>query len=524
MIPGFYLMSRPLLIIVYLLTLGYLFLGIAIISDIFMEAIEAITSVTVTEELWDKDQKQKYYVDVPLWNATVANLTLMALGSSAPEILLSIIGTVQDIEAIPSELGPSTIVGSAAFNLLMISALSIIAVDDEPKKIDDVGVFFITSVCSLWAYIWIYLILIIWSKNEIELWEAWCTLIFFFILIVAAYSADRMNSFLVNARKTAEQLKQDEIDNEKAINKKKLRQIATEQGEQVVISAAKEGHRSDGLSDQKFRDIQSLYKQILDVEDLREVELDELRNVLKPDSLLERFAYRKQTGMTNRREFIKLKGSKGQVEHDQTQNVHYQNDQVGFKCLHYSVTESNGFVEITIIKKVQFDLNVGVRTVADSAVPPKDYEHMQEIVQFKKKDTEQKIRVNIVDDEEWNPDLEFYVELFDPTQESQPRLPGDDTRCKVTILDEDFPGTLGFEVTDIKCNHRQKKIDVKIVRQDGADGSIQCLVQTDKFSAEDKMACAQEFTDFLPKLEKMKFAHGETEKIFSVDLVEKIKG
>lgn len=76
------------------------------------------------------------------------------------------------------------------------------------------------------------------------------------------------------------------------------------------------------------------------------------------------------------------------------------------------------------------------------------------MIQFKKKDTEQKIRVNIVDDEEWNPDLEFYVELFDPTQESQPRLPGDDTRCKVTILDEDFPGTLGFEVTDIKCNHR----------------------------------------------------------------------
>ena len=29
------------------------------------------------------------------------------------------------------------------------------------------------------------------------------------------------------------------------------------------------------------------------------------------------------------------------------------------------------------------------------------------------------------------------------------RLPGDDTRCKVTILDEDFPGCLGFECTDI---------------------------------------------------------------------------
>lgn len=30
------------------------------------------------------------------------------------------------------------------------------------------------------------------------------------------------------------------------------------------------------------------------------------------------------------------------------------------------------------------------------------------------------------------------------------RLPGDDTRCKVTILDEDFPGTIQFEDTDIR--------------------------------------------------------------------------
>ena len=29
------------------------------------------------------------------------------------------------------------------------------------------------------------------------------------------------------------------------------------------------------------------------------------------------------------------------------------------------------------------------------------------------------------------------------------KLPGDDTRCKVTILDEDFPGCLGFENTDL---------------------------------------------------------------------------
>lgn len=146
--------------IVYLLTLGYLFLGIAIVADIFMEAIESITAQTVAKEVRDETTGGTLIMEVPIWNATVANLTLMALGSSAPEILLSVIGTVKDIEAIPGELGPSTIVGSAAFNLLVISGVSIIAVggeDNEIKKVDDMMVFFVTSVLSLWAYIWMYI-------------------------------------------------------------------------------------------------------------------------------------------------------------------------------------------------------------------------------------------------------------------------------------------------------------------------------------------------------------------------------
>lgn len=197
--------SSGLLTVVYLMTLFYLFLGIAIISDIFMEAIETITATQETVELVVNNNV--VYVDVPVWNATVANLTLMALGSSAPEILLSVLGTVGDIEAKPSALGPSTIVGSAAYNLLMISAFSIIAVGDTPKKVFDMGVFTITSVFSLWAYIWMYLTLQVWSPEKIEYWEAWSTLAFFFILVILAYSADRINHAITNAFKTEQQKK-----------------------------------------------------------------------------------------------------------------------------------------------------------------------------------------------------------------------------------------------------------------------------------------------------------------------------
>jgi hypothetical protein len=51
------LINPTVLAIAYLATLGWLFLGIAIISDIFMEAIEAITAQTKAIELWDKESK-----------------------------------------------------------------------------------------------------------------------------------------------------------------------------------------------------------------------------------------------------------------------------------------------------------------------------------------------------------------------------------------------------------------------------------------------------------------------------------
>ena len=58
-------------------------------------------------------------IKVKVWNKTVANLSLMVLGSSAPEIMLSVIEIFgEHFEA--GSLGPGTIVGSAAFNFFVI--------------------------------------------------------------------------------------------------------------------------------------------------------------------------------------------------------------------------------------------------------------------------------------------------------------------------------------------------------------------------------------------------------------------
>jgi len=71
------------------------------------------------------------------------------------------------------------------------------------------------------------------------------------------------------------------------------------------------------VNDQKQREIKKLFKEILGKE-LEDTDLQELLHAIQPDSLLERFAYRKQAGMhSNNKDFIKLKGSKGQIDHSE---------------------------------------------------------------------------------------------------------------------------------------------------------------------------------------------------------------
>lgn len=253
-------MPAGLLGIVYFIFLCFLFLGISIVADIFMEAIEVITSQTKIREFVDDDGKP-YNLEILIWNETIANLTLMALGSSAPEILLSVIEAVGTLGEPAGPLGASTIVGSAAFNLLVISAVSIIAVD-EPKKINDVGVFFVTSVFSIFAYVWLYTCLSIQTKDVVTTTEAWLTLIFFFILLALAFMADRCFASYQAKQKTDEEKEKIAQDEAMKIKKNHLRHIAKQKGGDLVVLEVAQGlsnAQTKKISENEQREIRKLF-------------------------------------------------------------------------------------------------------------------------------------------------------------------------------------------------------------------------------------------------------------------------
>lgn len=188
------LWNRWTRLFLYAIALVYCFMGIAIVSDVFMAAIEVIASKEKTIVVEEFGVKQE--VKVLVWNATVANLSLMALGSSAPEILLAVVETCGQLNQPPPEggLGPSTIVGSAAFNLLAITAVCVSSIpnndDGTPgvRRIKEMGVFLVTAFFSIFAYLWMYFVV---SDNVVTLAEALITLGFFPLLLCLAYGAEK---------------------------------------------------------------------------------------------------------------------------------------------------------------------------------------------------------------------------------------------------------------------------------------------------------------------------------------------
>ena len=177
--------------VLYIILMVWLFIGVAIVSDRFMESIEMITAQEKEVSIKDPKTGKNQIVIVKVWNETVANLTLMALGSSAPEIMLSVIEIwAKNFQA--GDLGPGTIVGSAAFNLFMIIGLCMYVIpDDEVRKIKHLRVFIVTATWSVFAYVWLYVILGPISYGRVESWEGILTFLFFPATVYTAYVADR---------------------------------------------------------------------------------------------------------------------------------------------------------------------------------------------------------------------------------------------------------------------------------------------------------------------------------------------
>ena len=82
--------------------------------------------------------------------------------------------------------------------------------EGETRRIDRFYVYGITAGASVFAYIWLLIILKISSEGVVDLWEAIVTFLFFPVLVIIAYMADRN---LLCFQRTAEVDKEGQIMN-----------------------------------------------------------------------------------------------------------------------------------------------------------------------------------------------------------------------------------------------------------------------------------------------------------------------
>lgn len=165
--------------------------------------------------------------------------------------------------------------------------------------------------------------------------------------------------------------------------------------------------------------------------------------------MLTRVQYRRQVGLGGKKmEVAKHAVFKNELR--SAKDAENPHPQWGFTCLHYSVSEASGSIRINVKNKLNTAGKVRVCTIDQEARAGDDYEKVDEILEFtgQEKDGLKFITVTINDDDNWEPDEDFWVQLYEPVDgpiENAPMLIGGDTKTIVTIIDDDKPGSIAFE-------------------------------------------------------------------------------
>uniref|UniRef100_A0A4W4EQD9 Calx-beta domain-containing protein n=1 Tax=Electrophorus electricus TaxID=8005 RepID=A0A4W4EQD9_ELEEL len=532
---------------VYFVGLVYMFLGVSIIADRFMASIEVITSQE-KEIIIKKPNGETTTTTVRIWNETVSNLTLMALGSSAPEILLSVVEVCgHNFHA--GELGPNTIVGSAAFNMFVIIGLCVFVIPNgDHRKVKHLRVFFVTASWSIFAYTWLYLILAVISPGVVEVWEGLITLFFFPICVLFAWVADRRLLFYKYVSKRYRVGKQRGMIIETEGEPELQTKTDIEMDGQIINSHAEEfldgvvdGEVKDMDEEEARREMSRILKELKHKHPEKETEqLIELANyqVLSQQQKSRAFyrcqATRLMTGAGN----ILKKHAADQARKAVGTHVFHseisENDlssKIFFDPGTYQCLENCGSVALNVVRRggdLTSTVCVNYRTEDGTANAGSDYHFAEGIIVFKPGETEKEIRVDIIDDDIFEEDEHFLVHLTNvrvfsegPDHENSvvnhvDSLPGLGlpSTATVTIFDDDHAGIFTFEEPIVHVSESIGMMEVKVVRMSGARGVVVVPYKTIEGTAK---GGGEDFEDTCGALE---FQNDEISKSIEINIID----
>lgn len=372
----------------------------------------------------------------------------MALGSSAPEIMLGIIEIFGNhFEA--GDLGPNTIVGSAAYNLFVIIGYCVLIVPSgEVRRIKHLRVFFVTATWSIFAYIWLYVIIAVITPEFVDLWEAALTFLFFPLTVFTAYLVDKkifFGNFLQKKIRSTKLVSGDELgsgrgstagqtgaelkalngpgggDEEQGGDAGGLDALAT-MAQNPDIKHFEE-HRKEYISilrelRQKNPDIG-----IDELQKLAEVEIlkrgpksrayyriQATRKLIGGTSNVKKRLNEKDKSMMSLKSKSNLESVLNGAETDESARV----TSVSFEPAHYTCFESVGSMELYVSRSggdLSKTVLVDYCTEDGTAEANTDYEYTKGTLIFYPEETKKHFLIKIIDDDVYEEDEHFYVRL-----------------------------------------------------------------------------------------------------------------
>lgn len=499
--------------LVYFLALSYLFIGVSIVSDRFMAAIEVITSKEKEVKI-TKPSGETQIVVVRVWNETVANLTLMALGSSAPEILLPVIEIIaKNFNA--GDLGPGTIVGSAAYNLFVIIAICVLVIPNgEVRKIKHLRVFFVTATWSVFAYIWLYLILVRITPGRVDVWEGFLTFLFFPATVLTAYIADRRllvykyigKNYRMNKRgvivqaegDTALEMNNCEEGGLKALEENGITEDVRdfEEARREYISALKDLRKKYPQHDLEHLEIMA-QEQLMNKGPKSRAfyRIQATRKMMGSGNIMKKITERAQSDLSD----VKAELNRVEVEELEDESI----SRIYFEPGHYTVMESCGEFEVRVARRGDLSTTVTVdyETEDGSAEAGSDYIGKKGTLVFPPGVDEQRFKIEVIDDDVFEQDEHFYVRL---SNISEPAMLATPKVATVMILDDDHCGIFAFSCKDHELVESVGTYELKVQRYSGARGKVRVPYWT-----EDGTAKAGK--DYEPQQGELEFDNNEIE-------------
>jgi len=494
--------------LLYILLMVYLFIGVSIVSDRFMESIEMITAQEKEVTVKDPKTGKSQIIIVKVWNETVANLSLMALGSSAPEILLSVIEIwAKNFQA--GDLGPGTIVGSAAFNLFMIIGLCMYVIpDDEVRKIKHLRVFLVTATWSVFAYVWLYAILAVFSPGRVDVWEGLVTFAFFPATVWTAYVAERRlfcykymsKSYRAGKNGTIVQTEKNDIESRATEKFKDF----DEDSKDPALAEFEKSRREYINTMKRIR---------LENPDITPAELElRAREEVMMKGPKSRAYYRMQAARKlagkqdlnkKMKEQLAAEAEASKVDEEKDVEEEKKDDgvmRIMFDPPHYTVMENVGQFEVTIVREggdLNLPVQVDYKTEDGSACSPDDYTEAVGTLTFGPGVTEQKVTMEVMDDDVFEEDEHFYIRISNPRRKDGieigqmqtddgmvPSLQlGTPHMATIMILDDDHGGVFQFENTECEVVESVGTFELKVARMSGARGKVSIPYTTEEGTA-----------------------------------------